>query len=216
MDLYLARHGQSVRNVDGQFYGRLDPHLTPLGQQQARALGKALRGKSIDRLVTSRMQRTQETAQIIADSLKAENDFQAFPWTREVDLNERDLGVWEGKTAQEIEAMDPKTWWEYIAQPFLTTPTGAESYFAFRDRVLRALLSVFSSASHESSYFLLGHHGWLRLLVSRLLNLDVKYFDCHFTQGRIYRYSIDQSLFLDRLVEAIEEGDEKCQNMVEI
>ncbi|AEA00577.1 MULTISPECIES: histidine phosphatase family protein [Aerococcus] len=216
MDLYLARHGQSVRNVDGQFYGRLDPHLTPLGQRQAQTLGQTLSGKRIDRLVTSRMQRTQETAQIIADSLKTENDFQAFPWTREADLNERDLGVWEGKTAQEIEAMDPKTWWEYIDQPFLTTPAEAESYFAFRDRVLKALFRVFSSASDGGSYFLLGHHGWLRLLVSRLLNLDVKYFDCHFTQGKIYRYAIDQTLFLNRLIEAIEEGDEKCQNMVEI
>jgi 2,3-bisphosphoglycerate-dependent phosphoglycerate mutase len=64
--LYLARHGQSLQNVSGVVNGDplLDRGLSPLGVDQARALGFQLAGVSIDLCVTSSFPRAQETARL--------------------------------------------------------------------------------------------------------------------------------------------------------
>ena len=64
--LILARHGESVFSakllVNGEF-GVAGP-LTPRGVDEARALGRAIANDEIDLCVTSRFERTRQTADI--------------------------------------------------------------------------------------------------------------------------------------------------------
>lgn len=45
--IYLFRHGQSEFNLSKTFTGWLDSQLTPLGVEQAKALGQMLKDKKL-------------------------------------------------------------------------------------------------------------------------------------------------------------------------
>lgn len=102
--VYFVRHGQSQANVDGVFAGSwLDSPLTALGVQQAEATAQKLRGKTIDAVVSSPLERAHHTARIIArdighkapvilEPLLAERDYGAVtgkPWDSEVRFSEK-------------------------------------------------------------------------------------------------------------------------------
>lgn len=59
--IYLFRHGQSEFNLSKTFTGWLDAKLTPLGIEQAKALGVMLKDKQINIAYTSRLSRAQDT-----------------------------------------------------------------------------------------------------------------------------------------------------------
>lgn len=59
---YLIRHGDKVRNIG-------DVGLTDLGEEQSRLIGKLLKHRKIDCLVTSPLRRSRETAAIISTIL---------------------------------------------------------------------------------------------------------------------------------------------------
>src|SRR5262249_45058504 len=70
LTLYFARHGQTQANVEGRFQGRtLDTPLTPLGEQQARAIGGIVRREVGDllnlRRVSSPLLRARTTMCIV-------------------------------------------------------------------------------------------------------------------------------------------------------
>jgi broad specificity phosphatase PhoE len=56
----LVRHGQSTTNAEGLLVGRSDPHLTELGERQARALAPWL--KDVTEVWVSPLARARETA----------------------------------------------------------------------------------------------------------------------------------------------------------
>ena len=72
--LYLMRHGEvSYFGDDGR---PVDPHEVPLNEEgvaQASAVAEALRGVELDRVVTSGLPRTLETAALVAPDVTAES-----------------------------------------------------------------------------------------------------------------------------------------------
>lgn len=68
--IYLVRHGD-VHNPEGIFYERIPGfQLSDLGKRQAHALGKFLSQKTPAAIYASPLERTQETARIIASYQK--------------------------------------------------------------------------------------------------------------------------------------------------
>jgi broad specificity phosphatase PhoE len=65
----LVRHGQSTSNAQGLVVGRGDPHLTELGERQARALAPWL--ESVKEVWTSPLLRARETAALALPALVA-------------------------------------------------------------------------------------------------------------------------------------------------
>jgi len=59
--IYLFRHGQSEFNLSKTFTGWLDAKLTPLGIEQAKALGEMLKDKTIDLSYSSSLSRAIDT-----------------------------------------------------------------------------------------------------------------------------------------------------------
>jgi broad specificity phosphatase PhoE len=72
MRLILARHGQSLGNVDPVTYAGQDSPLTPLGEAQADRLGRwlAAHESAIDLIVCSPLQRARQTAEIANTHLR--------------------------------------------------------------------------------------------------------------------------------------------------
>ena len=59
--LYLGRHGETAWTLSGQHTGRTDLPLTENGENQARALGRRLRGPVFVQVLTSPSQRAVRT-----------------------------------------------------------------------------------------------------------------------------------------------------------
>lgn len=89
IELYLARHGQTVENVARIFQGHLPGQLTEEGRCQAEALREKLRPLEFDVIVSSDLQRCIDTVQIAADDRN-------LPWVKTELLREVDWGEWTG------------------------------------------------------------------------------------------------------------------------
>lgn len=71
--LWLVRHGESTWNAQGRVQRQIShPPLTARGTTQAYAAGYALRGRQIERIVTSDAVRAMQTAQAMATVLGVE------------------------------------------------------------------------------------------------------------------------------------------------
>lgn len=99
--LLLARHGQSLFNVDGVVNGdpALDRGLSDAGRAAAEGLRRQLAGIAIDLCVTSRFPRAQETARLTLAGRDAE-----VPHLVDADLDDVRIGELEGRTLDDYRA----------------------------------------------------------------------------------------------------------------
>ena len=97
--LLLARHGQSLFNVDGLVNGdpARDRGLSPLGMDEARRLAKQIGAVAIDLCVVSEFPRAQQTAQLALDG-------RDVPTHIDADLNDIRVGDLEGETLADYRA----------------------------------------------------------------------------------------------------------------
>jgi 2,3-bisphosphoglycerate-dependent phosphoglycerate mutase len=131
-DLILLRHGQSQWNLENRFTGWVDVPLSPKGEAEARAAGAKLRGRKIDKLYTSVLDRATETARIAL----AEAGMPSLPTERDAALNERMYGDLQGldkaDAARRFGADQVKLW----RRSYDVRPPGGESLADTAARVL--------------------------------------------------------------------------------
>lgn len=98
--LLLARHGQSVFNVDGVVNGdsTRDRGLSPLGVDEARTLGTQIAAHAVDVCVVSEFPRAQETARLALDGRPS------IPSEVDAGLNDIRIGELEGRTLADYRA----------------------------------------------------------------------------------------------------------------
>lgn len=70
--LYLARHGETVDNVNKIMQGQTQGQLNENGINQARQLAEELKGKHFDAFVASDLKRSVDTCRIVAEPHHAE------------------------------------------------------------------------------------------------------------------------------------------------
>jgi broad specificity phosphatase PhoE/ribonuclease HI len=129
----LARHGATAMSVEKRFsgLGGSDPALSRLGEEQALALAAELveRG-GIERIVSSPLQRTRQTAAIAAAALNLEVDV-------DDGLAECAFGEWDGLTFSEVRERWPDELEAWLQSADVPAP-GGESFNDVRARVLAA------------------------------------------------------------------------------
>jgi 2,3-bisphosphoglycerate-dependent phosphoglycerate mutase len=132
--LVLVRHGQSEWNLKNLFTGWKDPVLTPLGMEEARAAGRALKAKGIsfDRAYVSTLARATKTLQLILAELGQEN----VPTFSTEALNERDYGELSGLNKDEAREKWGDAQVHLWRRSFDVRPPGGES---LKDTLARTL-----------------------------------------------------------------------------
>src|SRR5256885_15423154 len=130
--LYLVRHGATELSAEDRFAGAIDVLLSDGGRDQARRLGARLAGEKITVACASPMQRTMETARLIAEP----HGVDVVP---QDGLREIAHGRWEGKRRDEVEREFPQEYARYEHDPFSFAPTGGESGLQVTARALPAL-----------------------------------------------------------------------------
>lgn len=160
--LLLMRHGSvDYFDADGRPYPPDDVPLTAQGVAQARAMGEALRDTAVDRVVTSGLRRTRETAQHVLEAARMDLPVEHWPDLQEIrggrlsairddELRDAFLAAFEG------------------AVPRDTRFLGGETIGELLDRALPALQRLLEDESWDTA-LLVAHGGVNRAVLSWFL-----------------------------------------------
>ena len=173
--IYLVRHGATELTAEDRFAGSTEVSLSDEGRAQVAALAQRLCGDHLDVVYASPMQRTMETARLIA----APHGLEPLA---EPDLREIDYGHWEGRSRDEVEADCSDEYNAWQEDPLTVAPAGGESGIDVLARALPVLRRIVQNHRHQA-VLVVSHKGTNRLLVSSLLGFD----------ARGYRDRLDQS-----------------------
>jgi probable phosphoglycerate mutase len=155
--IYLMRHAQVSYFEDGR---PLRPELVPLtetGREQAAAAATLLDGIVFDRVITSGLPRTLETARIVAPSAEPE----AWPELREIES-----GRLSEIPEDELEAAFIGAWRDVVPED--TRFLGGETIGSLLDRVLPAVERLVADPSWDVVLAVL-HGGVNRAILSHAL-----------------------------------------------
>jgi len=137
--LFLLRHGQTDWNVEpARCLGWQAVGLNATGREQARARGRALRGRGVELVVTSHLRRARETAELVRAEL-SDDAAGAPPVIVDPRLAEAHRGGWEGRRFVDIVREEPAAWRAYREHPETFRFPGGESLAEQQRRVLAAL-----------------------------------------------------------------------------
>jgi broad specificity phosphatase PhoE len=155
--LYFVRHGESEANAARRFAGQSDSPLTERGRRQAEAVAEELAKVKFDRIVSSDLSRTRDTAEVIAR--RQGIGVEVIPELREIDVGERTGTPFD-------EARGLPNWSDdgFVAWP------GGETL----DGVLARVLGAIDRLTRESpgkTILVVGHGGVNRILISHFLGI---------------------------------------------
>jgi broad specificity phosphatase PhoE len=152
VEVVLVRHGETEWSAALRHTGRTDLPLTPAGEEEARAVGEALRGREFALVLSSPLRRALDTARLAGFAPQVRGE-----------LAEWDYGEYEGLTTAQIRETVPDwTIWRDGAR-------GGESGVevgARADRVIAEILQV------DGDVLVFAHGHLLRVLCARWLELE--------------------------------------------
>jgi broad specificity phosphatase PhoE len=165
--LILARHGETVWNVEKIYRGRADVNLDEVGIKQAELLGKYLSNWKLEAIYSSPVKRSLDTANIIARYQKI------GVYTAE-GLIDFDYGEWQSLPEQEVTRLYPALLDEWHNNPHKVKMPGGESLEDVRRRAIEVVNDVLSK--YQGSVVLVSHRVVIKVLICSLLGLDNSHF----------------------------------------
>jgi broad specificity phosphatase PhoE len=154
---YFVRHGESEGNAARIFTGQTDSPLTLRGRRQAATVADELASVKFDRIVSSDLSRTRDTAEVIAKPHGI--PVEIVPELREINVGDR-----TGKSFDETRGLP-----NWNDDGFVSWP-GGESL----DQVLARTLGAIDRLTRESpgkTILVVGHGGVNRILLSHFLGI---------------------------------------------
>lgn len=154
MPLFYLRHGESEANIRNLFAGQKDDSpLSPLGIKQARQAAKEINDIDIDRIISSKLIRAQQTAILVAkyinfDLNNIENDDRII---------EYDMGALTGTPIRKVSSQE------------LVLAEGAENPLEFRNRILSFLKE---HQNNPQNILVVSHAGVGRAIEAARQNID--------------------------------------------
>lgn len=173
--LYLIRHGATVLTAEDRFAGSTNVQLSDEGRAQAAALAERLKNVPISAVYASPMDRTVETASILAKP-------HGLQLLKRDGLKEISHGRWEGLTRQEMITAFPEEAAAWDEDPYTFAPVGGETGLQVTARSLPVIMDIYQA--HRGQHVaIVSHKATIRLVLSSLLGFD----------PRRYRDNLDQS-----------------------
>ena len=181
---HLLRHGEHGllgRVLAGRMPG---VGMTERGRAEIAAQAERLAGDKVAAIYASPLQRTRETAEIVAARLGLPIEFRD-------DLLELDFGEWTGATFDSIRA-DPR-WQAWSTQRSLATIPGGESMRAVQQRVVAAVVELNERHLHET-VVLVSHGDVIRSALVYALGMPLDFYNrIEIAQGSISTIRLDAS-----------------------
>ncbi|HLY46401.1 MAG TPA: histidine phosphatase family protein [Stellaceae bacterium] len=178
---HLLRHGerQESRVLVGRMPGIA---LSERGRSEIAAVAERLAEGNIAALYSSPLQRTRESAEIVAARL-------GLPVALHDDLIELDFGEWTGATFEAIRA-DPR-WPAWANHRSLATIPGGESMRQVQRRAVEALLEI-GEAHPDESVVVVSHGDVIRAMLVFALGMPLDFYGrIEVAQGSLSTVRID-------------------------
>jgi alpha-ribazole phosphatase/probable phosphoglycerate mutase len=177
--VYLIRHGETEDADSRRYKGHIDVPLSQNGIDQMRKLSEFISAKkqkfgsaearkreSLDAVYCSDLGRAVKSAEIIA------GPFGLKPVIVE-NLKERNFGVWEGMTFDEIKDRWPDAFTAWAENPLRFSPIEGESTLEARERVLPVFNEI--TDSHKGQNIaIVSHGGVIRIILCELLGIPLE------------------------------------------
>jgi probable phosphoglycerate mutase len=178
----VVRHGETDWNLRGRMQGWAPVPLNGTGREQADDVGRYLaREYDVDRVVSSGLERTHETTELVTAHVDA-------PVTCESAWRERHIGVYQGLDYEDVVERFPAfALGETGIEAADRTPESGESLLEVRERVVeawRALLDGDDASgtaagdgdgdSEWETALVVTHGGPIKLLLGHLEGMDAR------------------------------------------
>jgi broad specificity phosphatase PhoE len=178
---HLLRHGEraSGRVLAGRMPGI---GLTERGRDDVSAVAERLAADGIAAIYSSPLQRTRESAEIVAARL-------GLPIVFRDELIELDFGEWTGKTFDEIRT-DPR-WPSWNTRRSLSTIPGGETMREVQRRVVEALLEI-HQMHLDDAVLVVSHGDVIRAALLFALGMPLDFYNrIEVAQGSVSTVRID-------------------------
>jgi broad specificity phosphatase PhoE len=173
--LYLIRHGATQLTAEDRFSGAENVFLSEEGRAQVERLSQRLADDDIAAVYASPLDRTMETAKILAKS-------HALTPIQKDGLREISHGHWEGMSRKDVEQNFREEYLAWEEDPFTFAPEGGESGISVLARALPVIRDIVVTHA-DKNVAVISHKATIRLILSSLLGFD----------ERGYRDRLDQA-----------------------
>lgn len=172
--IHLIRHGEVVGAGTPRYNGHADVALSPFGVAQYHAMKERFAGIPISACYSSDLTRCVTGANILGSHLGVK------PVT-DRNLRELDIGLWEGKTWQELQEEYPSEWRERLADIVGYRVPGGENLLDLQARIMPVIDRI--AANHREEVLVVAHGGANRVILlnaigaplSALFNIEQNY-----------------------------------------
>ena len=161
----IVRHGETDWNAERRLQGHIDIGLNANGLHQAQAAAWGLQPHNFDGCYCSDLLRTQETAAAIAVVTGLRSRL-------EPGLRERHFGLFQGRTAAEVERDFPEAYAAYLARDIDHPFDDGESLRVFDQRIA-ATVNRLAAAHPGQTLLLVAHGGVLDVIYRRAHGRDL-------------------------------------------
>ena len=165
--LFIIRHGETDNNKIHRFQGRgINASINETGREQAEAIANALEEFPIQKVITSSLVRTLETAEPLINQKNI--PVESYP-----ELDEMGFGKYEGAFIHDIMDVIEELQVKWAAGETAFAMSGGESPQQVFDRASAKLLDVLENSEEEYIAFYL-HGRLIRILLSGILGLGLE------------------------------------------
>lgn len=163
--ILFIRHAATVANESKVYAGITDVAISEAGYKQIETLTEQLRDIKVDQIYTGPLTRTQQTIDMIART-------HHITPVIEVDLIEKNLGVAENMTIEDIDKIVPGAKKRFQTQRILSDIPGEESLEKAQKRIVNCVKKIIRSNIGKT--VIISSHGWVgRLLLCYITNTDI-------------------------------------------
>jgi probable phosphoglycerate mutase len=145
--IYITRHGQTDWNTADKIQGQTDIPLNNCGREQALLLSPQIQSLNIKQIITSDLNRAQETAQLLNNHIRV-------PLMPDERLREINFGDLEG---QPVSGLTPEIW-DALSRP--SNAFHAESL----PEAYQRIRSFFSGLNSQENTLIVTHGGLLKVI----------------------------------------------------
>lgn len=176
MKLYVARHGQTIWNVQNKVCGITDVKLTEKGVEQAKKLAYEVQNYNVDMIISSPLKRAMETSKIVAEKCNIAIQI-------EERLIEQNYGIYEGIDRKNEEFLNNKRNFAY------RYPKG-ESMMQVAYRIY-GLIDEIKEKYPEKNILIISHGGVCRIINTYFKNMtNEEFFDYTLANGKLEKYEL--------------------------
>lgn len=163
--MYLARHGETDYHRHNRILGRKDEGLSHCGRLQAEKLADYFSRRKLDAIFSSPLLRCLETAEPVSR-------LKGLPVRKVEGLVEIDMGLWDGKSLEEIFREDPGMASAWLERPGSVTIPGGENFESVRKRSVEAVKKILGEIDEAGEVLVVSHGGPIRTILCEALGLD--------------------------------------------